>query len=192
MRDGLNALYLKVDVRGNFKFLLLNVVIIMIDQGLQRVINRLGANLSRDFLVQKTTNDLREFLQIDRVVLYYFVRQWEGRVTFESLSSSEYSIFGNTGPDECFNGEYAALYEAGRVKAIPDIETAEIAECHRDFLRHLKVRANLVVPVLNNGKLWGLLIAHHCRDSRLWSESDIQVMQKAAKDLAISPVIRDS
>ncbi|MBE9228785.1 GAF domain-containing protein [Phormidium sp. LEGE 05292] len=163
----------------------------MIDPGLQRVINRLGANLSRDFLVQKTTNDLREFLQVDRVLLYYFVRQWEGRVTFESLSSSEYSVFGQTGPDECFNGEYAALYQAGRIRAIPDIETESISECHRDFLRHLKVRANLAVPILNNGKLWGLLIAHHCQDTRLWSDSDIILMQKAAKDLAISPVIRE-
>ena len=164
----------------------------MLDQGLQRVINRLGANLSRDFLVQKTTTDLREFLQVDRVVLYYFVREWEGRVTFESLNSSEFSIFGNTGPNECFNGEYAALYLAGRVRGIPDIETAEIQECHRDFLRNLKVRANLAVPILNNGKLWGLLIAHHCRDTRFWSDSDIELMQKAAKDLAMSPAIRDS
>lgn len=164
----------------------------MVDQGLQRLINRLGANLSRDFLVQKTTNDLREFLQVDRVILYYFVREWEGRVTFESLSSSEYSIFGETGPDECFNGEYAALYKAGRIRAIPDIETAEIQVCHRDFLRKHKVRANLVVPVLNNGKLWGLLIAHHCRDTRIWSDSDIEIMQKAAESLEMSPAIRDS
>jgi GAF domain-containing protein len=164
----------------------------MFEQGLQRVVNRLNTNLSRDSLVQKTTNELREFLQVDRVVLYYFVRQWEGRVTFESLSSSEFSIFGNTGPDECFNGEYAALYEAGRIRAIPDIETEPIQECHRNFLRHLKVRANLVVPVLNNGKLWGLLIAHHCRDTRFWTESDIELMQKAAKDLEMSPAIRDN
>jgi GAF domain-containing protein len=164
----------------------------MFEQGLQRVVNRLNANLSRDSLVQKTTNELREFLQVDRVVLYYFVREWEGRVTFESLSSIEFSIFGETGPDECFNDKYAALYEAGRVQAIPDIETAAINECHRDFLRNLKVRANLAVPVLNNGKLWGLLIAHHCRDTRFWSDLDIEVMQKAAQDLAMSPAIRDS
>ncbi|MFB2879356.1 GAF domain-containing protein [Floridanema aerugineum] len=164
----------------------------MVDQGLQRVVNRLGANLSRDSLVQKTTNELREFLQVDRVVLYYFVREWEGRVTFESLSSSDFSIFGNTGPDECFNGEYAGLYEAGRIRAIPDIETEEISECHRNFLRHLKVRANLAVPVLNNGKLWGLLIAHHCRNTRFWTESDIEKVQKAAQNLAMSPAIRES
>ncbi|HEY9296958.1 MAG TPA: GAF domain-containing protein, partial [Phormidium sp.] len=108
------------------------------------------------------------------------------------LSSKEFSIFGETGPDECFNSEYAALYQAGRVRAIPDIETEGIHECHRNFLRKHKVRANLVVPVLNQGKLWGLLIAHHCQDTRFWSQSDIEVVQKAATNLAMSPAIRDS
>ena len=99
----------------------------MSDPGLKQVVNHLASTLARDALVQETTDNLRNFIQVDRVVLYYFYREWEGRVTFESLSKSEFSIFGATGPDECFNGDYAALYEAGRVRAIADIETESIA-----------------------------------------------------------------
>jgi GAF domain-containing protein len=166
----------------------------MSDPGLQKVFDRLSATLARDTLVQQTTNYLRDFLQVDRVVLYYFYREWEGRVTFESLSASKFSIIGSTGPDQCFNSEYAALYEAGRVRAIANIETEPIAICHRDFLRNMKVRANLVVPVLinTNKRLWGLLVAHHCQDTRTWSQLDIETMQTAAATLAISPSIQDS
>lgn len=164
----------------------------MSDIGLQKVIDRLSSTLNRDSLVQETTTDLRDFLQVDRVVLYYFYREWEGRVTFESLSKKKFSIFGSTGPDECFNGEYAAMYEAGRVRAIADIELEPIQACHRDFLRSMQVRANLVVPVLNNRRLWGLLVAHHCQDTRSWSPSDIEAMQKAAETLAMAPSIQDS
>ena len=164
----------------------------MSDQNLLRVANRLAATLARDTVVQETTDKLRNSLQVDRVVLYYFYREWEGRVTFESLSSSEFSIFGSTGPDECFNGEYAAMYEAGRVRAIADIETEPIQACHRDFLRNMQVRANLVVPVLNHGRLWGLLVAHHCQDTRAWSTSDIEAMQQGAETLATAAAIRDS
>jgi light-regulated signal transduction histidine kinase (bacteriophytochrome) len=82
---------------------------LMSDQNLLRVANRLAATLARDTVVQETTDKLRNSLQVDRVVLYYFYREWEGRVTFESFSSSEFSIFGSTGPDECFNGDYAAM-----------------------------------------------------------------------------------
>jgi light-regulated signal transduction histidine kinase (bacteriophytochrome) len=92
------------------------------EQGLQNLLDRLVISIERNELVRQTTNQLRESLQVDRVVLYYFYGQWQGQVTFESLSSQEYSILGSTGPDDCFNNEYAALYLAGRVKAIADIE----------------------------------------------------------------------
>jgi GAF domain-containing protein len=169
-----------------------STIVLMPDPGLQYVINRLSSNLARDFLVQQTVSSLREFLHVDRTLLYYFYREWDGQVTFESLSSSELSILGMKGPDECFNGEYAAMYQAGRVRGIADIEVESIQDCHRDFLRSLRVRSNLAVPVLNIKRLWGLLIAHHCQDTRSWVASDIEAMQKAAEILAMAPSIRDS
>ncbi|MCX7594548.1 MAG: GAF domain-containing protein [Fischerella sp.] len=162
------------------------------DRGLQKILERLIATMERDELVRQTTNRLRDSLQVDRVVLYYFYCQWQGQVTFEALNASEFSILGSTGPDDCFNHEYAAMYLAGRVKAIPDIELEPIANCHRDFLRSLQVRANLVVPVLTAKGLWGLLIAHHCQAPRCWSQADMELMQKEAQLLATAPCIQES
>jgi GAF domain-containing protein len=156
----------------------------MSDLGLQQVWHRLSHNLIQNQLVQTTTNNLRNNLNVDRVVLYYFYSQWQGRVTFESIRKAQYSIFGSTGPDECFNNEYAAMYRAGRVSAIENIENAEIAPCHRNFLQQLQVKANLVVPILNEGELWGLLIAHQCQSDRIWLPQDVQMMQQAAGILA--------
>jgi GAF domain-containing protein len=164
----------------------------MPQDSLQIILDRLANNLKRDVLVQENLNNIRVTLDIDRVVLYYFYKHWKGQVTCESVNSSDLSIFGSTGPDECFNGEYAALYEAGRVRAIPDIETEPIEACHRNLLRTLKVRANLVVPILTRGGLWGLLIAHHCRGPHSWSASDIEFMQEKAKNIATSPVVIDN
>lgn len=162
----------------------------MSDPGLEKLLQRLTNSLAEDLLVQSVTDNIRNKLQVDRVVLYYFYRQWSGRVTFESLSSHNYSILGSTGPDDCFNGEYAAWYQNGRVSAIADIETAPIADCHRDFLREMGVKANLVVPVVPNSSLWGLLVAHHCQNSVDWSESQITMMQAGANTLARSETIR--
>jgi GAF domain-containing protein len=153
------------------------------------LIDRLNQKLQRDSLVQDTTDHLRQFLQVDRVVLYYFYNEWEGRVTFEALSEHKWSIFGSTGPDQCFNDEYAALYLEGRVRAIENIETELIAPCHRDFLRQLQVRANLVVPILTQHRLWGLLVAHHCQDQRTWTAPEIAQMKTAAQVLATAPSI---
>ncbi|MBV6625376.1 MAG: GAF domain-containing protein [Rivularia sp. (in: Bacteria)] len=162
------------------------------DRGLKNVLSRLTETIERDTLITETTSRLRDIFDVDRVVLYYFYSQWDGQVTFEALSSEELSILGSSGPDECFNDGYAELYLQGRVHAIPDIESGEIADCHRDFLRSLKVRANLVAPILTAKGLWGLLIAHHCQKPRLWTPSDIQMMQNEAQNLAKSNAIRDS
>ena len=162
------------------------------EQGLQKLLDRLVKTMQRDELVRQTTNQLRESLQVDRVVLYYFYGQWQGQVTFESLSSKEFSILGSTGPDDCFNHEYATLYLAGRVKAIADIELEPIQPCHRDFLRNMQVRANLVVPIVIPRGLWGLLVAHHCQGPHYWSPSDIQMMQTGAQTLATDRNILES
>jgi GAF domain-containing protein len=162
------------------------------DKGLEKLLNRLVIKIEQDELVRQTTNQLRESLQVDRVVLYYFYKQWEGQVTFESLSADKYSILGSTGASDCFNQEYAGLYLEGRVRAIADIELEAIQDCHRDFLRSMQVRANLVVPILIPRGLWGLLVAHHCQHSRDWSLADIELMQTGARTLATDSNILES
>lgn len=147
------------------------------------ILQRLNQTLRHDQVVQDTTDSLRSYLQVDRVVLYYFYSEWEGQVTFESLSDKKFSIYGSTGPDQCFNDKYAALYLDGRVRAIKNIETEPIQPCHRNFLRYLQVRANLVVPILTKRGLWGLLVAHHCQAPRDWSPADIDQMKAGALTL---------
>jgi GAF domain-containing protein len=164
----------------------------MSDISLQRIFDRLSKDLARDTLIQTTTDRLRDSLQADRIVLYYFYCKWSGRVTFESLSDEKFSILGSSGPEDCFNSEYAALYEDGRVRAIADIQSEPIAACHREFLNQLQVQANLVVPILNQRGLWGLLVAHQCRSTYAWTPAQISAMQTAAQDLAMSPSIQDS
>jgi GAF domain-containing protein len=163
----------------------------MPDPSLQSIFDRLSRDLARDTLIQTTTDELRQSMNADRLVLYYFYYKWSGRVTFESLSDKKFSILGASGPDGCFNGEYAKLYENGRIRAIPDIEIEPIQPCHRDLLRDLQVKANLVVPILTDSGLWGLLAAHHCQSTHNWHPSEIAGMLAAANHLAKAPSIRD-
>ena len=169
---------------------------------IKTILQRLNQSMTRDEVVQSTTNKLIDFLQVNRVVLYHFFLNWSGRGSFESLSDHKYSILGSTGPDDCFNGEYAQMYLEGRVSAISNIEEADIASCHREFLREIDVQANLVVPILIEKSsdqdsdqdldkgLWGLLVAHHCEATRVWTAADIEQMRKGAARLAAAPSVR--
>ncbi len=155
----------------------------------RNILTRMNRRMEQDDLVQNTVDQLREFLQVERVILYHFYCEWEGQVTFESLQDRQFSVLGMKGPDQCFTDEYAELYLAGRVRAIADLLTEPIDDCHRDFLSHLQVRANLVAPIVPNQRLWGLLIAHACQGTRDWSAVDIERMKTAAQALAIAPSI---
>jgi GAF domain-containing protein len=154
----------------------------MTETSLQRIAQRMSASLNKDILIQQLTTQLRDQLAVDRVVLYYFYRKWEGQVTFESLGNPAFSILGTQ--------DYARLYEDGRVRAIADISTEVMSECHRQFLQQLQVRANLVVPVLYPQGLWGLLIAHQCQATKQWETTDIDRLKKAAQELGELPIIR--
>ncbi len=161
------------------------------DRGLKKLANRFAKNLEKDELIQITIDYLRNNLEVDRVVIYYFYRKWKGQVIYQSVKSSELSIFGSTGEDGCFNDEYAAMYLTGRIRTIADIEIEPMSLCHKEFLQSLQVRANLVIPILNSQGLWGLLIAHHCESPRTWLEKDIELMQLAAKNLESVAAIQD-
>ncbi|WP_234996578.1 GAF domain-containing protein [Planktothrix sp. PCC 11201] len=145
--------------------------------------------MGRDILIQTELDKLRTQLQCDRVILYYFYYQWKGQVTFESLSQAIFSIYGSTGADNCFNQEYAQLYQQGRISAIADIETEAIHPCYQKFLRSIYVRANLVVPVIVDNQLWGLLIAHYCQLPHLWNASEFELVKTVAKTLSNAPEI---
>ncbi|WP_404783763.1 GAF domain-containing protein [Altericista sp. CCNU0014] len=161
-------------------------------QWLQRVVDRLCSNLQRDTVVRETTLQLQQQLQADRVVLYYFFRPWKGQVVSEALSDRELTILGSTGADDCFNDEYAALYEAGRYRAIDDTFVDPIHECHREFLHGIRVRANLAVPILIPKGLWGLLVAHYCHGPHAWLPAEIEQVRTSAKRLAATPSICES
>ncbi|MBE7385951.1 MAG: GAF domain-containing protein [Leptolyngbya sp. SIO1E4] len=161
-------------------------------RGLHTVVQRLGRTLERDRLVQETLTELRQQLKVDRLVLYYFYQQWRGQVTCEALAEPSLSILGSTGADDCFNDNYATRYLEGRVRAIANIAESELHPCHREFLESLHVKANLVVPVRVHQRLWGLLIAHHCRCPRNWSEAEIAQLQAAAQQLATASAIQNS
>ncbi|MEB3338132.1 MAG: GAF domain-containing protein, partial [Leptolyngbyaceae bacterium] len=48
------------------------------------------------------------------------------------------------------------------------------------------IRSNLIVPILQTGQLWGLLLAHQCFEPRQWHPSDIELLQNLATQVAIA------
>lgn len=150
------------------------------------VTHRIRQSLELDEILQTTVAEVRQLFEVDRVVIYQFKPDWSGLVAVESLAEECISILGFHIMDTCFQSTRAAYYQQGNTRAIEDIETAGLSPCHLDLLGSLQIRANLVVPILQQERLWGLLIAHQCRHARQWQQSEINLFNQLAGQAAIA------
>ncbi|BAY76321.1 diguanylate cyclase/phosphodiesterase with GAF sensor [Nostoc linckia NIES-25] len=150
------------------------------------VTQRIRQSLELDEILQTTADEVRQLFDVDRVVIYKFKPDWSGLVAVESLAQGCMSILGFHVMDTCFQSTGAIYYQQGNSRAIENIETAGLSPCHVELLRSLQIRANLVVPILQQKRLWGLLIAHQCSSTRLWQQSEINLFNQLASQAAIA------
>ncbi|MEM9450698.1 MAG: GAF domain-containing protein [Cyanobacteria bacterium P01_E01_bin.6] len=137
-------------------------------------------------IMQTIVREVRQLLDTDRVVIYEFDSDWHGSVVVEEVVAPWRSVLGIVGADNCFPNMYASLYEQGRVRPIADIRDAGLDPCHQNFLEELQIKASLCVPILINEKLWGLLIAHNCRETREWQEPEIDLLKCLADQVSVA------
>lgn len=150
------------------------------------VTQKIRQSLELEEILQTTADEVRQLFNVDRVVIYQFEPDWSGLVAVESLATGCMPILGIQVMDTCFQSTHAAYYQEGNTRAIEDIETSDLAPCHVELLRSLQIRANLVVPILQQEKLWGLLIAHQCHSTRQWQQSEVNLFNQLASQAAIA------
>ena len=156
------------------------------EQLLGEITQRIRKSLNLEEILSTTVTEVRQFLQTDRVLIYRFFADWSGVVAVESVSTKGLSILNTTIADPCFGESYVQRYQEGRILVIEDIYTAQMTPCHLDFLVNLQVRANLVVPILQGERLWGLLAAHHCCEPRQWQQWEVDLLKQLSTPIAIA------
>jgi PAS domain S-box-containing protein len=156
----------------------------------EHLLNAITLEIRRELNLEKilttTVAEVRQLLHSDRVVIYQFRPDWGGGVVVESVLSSTDSILGVSISEPVFNGEYIESYRQGRTSTIDDALTANISDCYRQMLERFKIRANLVVPIVFSGRLWGLLVAHQCRELRAWQKFEVELLKQIANHVAIA------
>ncbi|MBE9077698.1 EAL domain-containing protein [Romeria aff. gracilis LEGE 07310] len=156
----------------------------------ERMINgiaqRIRQYLSLEKILNTTVAEVRQLLQADRVFIYRLNPDWSGTIIEESVTSPWKSILGVSNHDHSFGEKYVPLYKLGRVQATEDIYTGGLDQCHIDFLAEYQIRANLVTPIVQGEKLWGLLVANQCSGPRQWQPFEISLLQQLDTQVAIA------
>ncbi len=162
------------------------------------MLDRIRSSLNLEEILTAAVEQVRQFLQTDRTVIYRFNPDWSGMVVVESVANARISLQGLNNFDPCFIERFVGIYQQGCIRAIEDIYREDLSECHINFLEEFEVKANLVVPILKaresisqtqptaENQLWGLLIAHDCSGPRCWDSSEIESLRQLCVQLAIA------
>ncbi len=147
---------------------------------------RIRRSLSLEDILKTAVKEVRKVLRTDRVVIYNFNSDLSGTVIAESVASGWTQALAETIDDPCFKERHIKMYKDGRVRAIDNIYQAGLTQCHIKTLERFEVKANLVAPILKDNQLLGLLIAHHCAETRTWQQSEIDLFTQLATQIGFA------
>ncbi len=158
-------------------------------KALFRVISRIRESLDLDIIFQATVIEVRQLLKADRVAIFRFdpgSGYDDGEFVSEDINPQFKSVLTARIHDHCFGEQFAPQYQQGRINAVADIYAAGLSDCHIEILSQFQVRANLFVPLLKGGKLWGGLCIHQCSHPRNWSANEIEFVTQIAHHLDVA------
>jgi PAS domain S-box-containing protein len=151
-----------------------------------QITSRIRQSLNIQEILSTTVDEVRQFMKADRVVVYQFNGEWEGDVVVESVASEWIATLGSDTQDLCFRNGLWDGYRQGRIVIHDDVINSEMPECYKSLMAGFQVRANLVVPILESERLWGLLIIHQCSEPRQWRNFEVNFVTEIASQVGIA------
>lgn len=151
-------------------------------------------------ILHTTVTEVQRILQADRVLIYHVLPDGTGKTISEAVLPDYPALMDLEFPEEVFPEDYQQLYAQGRVRMIADVHnsTAGLADCLVEFVDQFQIQAKLIVPIVqtlnahthgtssSKNHLWGLLIAHQCKNARHWVDFELELMQQLADQISIA------
>ncbi len=152
---------------------------------LQRSLLSLNTQLDTYQYFNRVALVVCDITKFDRVMIYRFDTNWEGEVIAESRVDSVNSYLGTRFPAGDIPPQARRLYTSNLVRTIADTEAKPIhvlpalnpltlqpidlshsslrslSPVHVEYLRNMGVQASMSISLIQNGRLWGLIVCHH-------------------------------
>lgn len=147
---------------------------------------RIRQSLDLTQIMQLSVDEVRRAIKTDRVLIYRFNEDWQsGVIIAESVAQGWVRALGQTIYDPLKEGAIER-YNTGKIWTTEDIRNDNLSECHCAILERLQVRANIVAPIMNNGKLFGLVCGHQCSGPRIWQDADTELFSQLAVQIGFA------
>lgn len=171
-------------------------------RAIAQVIQRMRQTLDLESIFAATTEELRQVLNCDRVLVYHFDSQWQGEFMAESVGEGWISLIeqNKNNPYRAENrveNEYCItklLEITKHPQATPessflcvsDIYQAGLDSCYIKFLERLQAQAYIIVPILSGEQIWGLLATYQNSSPRQWKTGEINIVVQIGNQLEVA------
>jgi GAF domain-containing protein len=130
-------------------------------------------------VLQIATAQVQTILKCDRAIVYVPVEPNSGLIIAESRLPALASIQDSKIELPYFEHRYIEEYQQGRVRAIDNIYEAGLSASAIENLVKIAVKANVIVPIINNKhELVALLVAHQCFNYRQWQDVEVEWLRQ--------------
>lgn len=186
------------------------------ERAISRVIQQMRHTLQLETIFSATTQELRQVLNCDRVVIYRFKPDWSGEFVSESVALGWISLMqtqtnepdlteetvdeagcivktlGSANnpvqdTDTYLQETQGGVYRLGTTYlCVPDIYKAGFKSCYLKRLEGIQSKAYITVPIFCGKKLWGLLATYQNLGPRQWEEAEIKMVVQIGTQLGVA------
>lgn len=184
------------------------------EKSISLIIQRMRESLNLGTIFHATTNELRQAVDCDRVVIYRFNPDWSGALVSESVNPAWDVLLPEQADDPILTqvttdapgcvltqmnssnvlikDTYLQEQQGGIYRqkqtfcSVSDIYQAGFSDCYLNFLDKLNARAYVIAPIFSGSTLWGLLGVYQNSGPRDWKEAEVKIVTQIGNQLGVA------
>jgi len=148
--------------------------------------SQIRASLNLQDILDTTVREVRSLLDCDRVIIYELATDHGATAIAEAMMGHEVSVLHGSPPNTWLSADRLAVYRQGEIHVVDDVNAADVDHSLRHTAPDFDSRAQLIVPILVEHRLWGLMLAVYHTAPHPWRSDEVDLVQKLSVHLAIA------
>lgn len=185
--------------------------ILLREKTIASIISKIRRSLNLNTIFYTVTNEVRQFLNADRVAIYKFNEDWSGEFIVDSVADGWTSLVHKQveypqlkdNVNDCslkyLKQNYSSIQDTYLEKnqggnfspdnifrVCNDIYKAGFSQCYLKTLELYEAKSYIIVAIFQNEKLWGLLATYQNSSARNWQEIEINFLVQISNNLEVA------
>lgn len=167
-----------------------------------KIIDKIRKSLDINVIFNTTTQEVRQLLQVDRVVVYRFNPDWSGEFVAESVAPGWTSVISKGFKQEVgdcpgltslrpgtsiYQQQAIAAQDRNRQSfSVDDISTVGFSAQYLESMEQIQAKAYLTTSIFVGDKLWGLLATYQNSSPRQWQKFEEKLLTQIGNQFGIA------